>query len=981
VFGATRSPTARLRAQAPNAVSEVSRYMSKAVQNENGGHPPWHAMDPASLASELETDPERGLSPQEAEKRLREHGPNTLREQKKASALSLFFEQFKDILIVILLCATVISALMGEMLDAVVIFVIVIACATLGFVQEFRAEKALEALKKMTALAATAVRGGEEVKVPAAELVPGDVVVLSAGDRVPADVRLVETHNLKIEEAALTGESEPTSKSAAAGVDPDAAVGDRRNMAYSATTVTYGRGVGVVVGTGMNTEFGRIAGMLQEVEAPTTPLEKRIAVVGKWLGILCLAIVTLVTAVQVLIRGKPMLDMLLWGISLAVAAVPEALPAVVTGSLAIGVQRMARANAIVRRLPAVETLGCTTVICSDKTGTLTKNEMTVTAAYTAGKLVEVTGTGYEPSGEFHIEGEAVDPASFPPLRALAEAAALCNDARLEEEDDAWKVRGDPTEGALVVLAEKAGIDVAGLRARRERVGEVPFEPERKCMSTVHAGPDGSQVVYVKGAPEIVLSRCTRALDERGTVPLDDERRDEARRHYERMGWNALRVLAVAYRELDAPPHPDEEWTADELERDLVFVGLVGMIDAPREEAKEAIEVCGDAGIRAVMVTGDHKITASAIAAEFGQVEAAAARDDSAAVITGRELDELDEDALRAKVEDIAVYARVSPAHKMKIIDAWQAAGHVVAMTGDGINDAPALKKADIGVAMGITGTDVTKEASDMTLLDDNFATIVRAIKEGRSIFENIKKYLTFLLSCNISEILICFVAAVANWPIPLIPIHLLWINLVTDGFPALALGVDPADPDIMKRPPRNPEEGVFTRPAVTLIAGIGIWIAAATLPLFYWYLVTGGPGGVADAAGHAAQIGMALDHYLLVKARTMCLLGLILFELFNAYNCRHETMSLGRVGWSKNGWLNLAVVASLMLAAVVMYVPALQAAFHVVPISLVDWAVAVSVSATVLLFVEVLKVGLRRAARCERSVILSPCKGREEQYE
>ncbi|MCU0586323.1 MAG: HAD-IC family P-type ATPase, partial [Desulfobacterales bacterium] len=721
------------------------------------------------------------------------------------SPWEIFFGQFKNFLIILLIIATVISLFLGETLDAIIIFAIVIASALLGFYQEFRAEKAMEALKAMSSPTASVLRDGEEIEIPTADVVPGDIVLLNAGDRMPADGRLIEAVNTRIDEASLTGESTAVSKDVKAVFPDGTPIGDRKNMVYAATVMTYGRARAVVTGTGMETEFGRIAKMLQEVEEEPSPLAVKMDYIGKRLGIACLVVSAVVMGLGIL-RGNPFLEMFIWAVSLAIAAVPEALAAVVTGALAIGVQRAAKRNAIVRRLPAVETLGCTTVICSDKTGTLTKNEMTIRQFFVGGRIIEVGGVGFEPTGAFTADGRQFDPAADPTVNRMLLSGLLCNDANLNQSNGGWRIKGDPTEGAFVVAAAKANLDIGELRKSWPRIGEIPFESERKRMSTVHQPPQGGEpFACVKGAPELVLERCTHWERAGRPEPLTDDIRRQILEANDRMAKSALRVLGLAFRSV-ASPAPS--YTPDTLETGLTFLGLAGMIDPPREEVKKAIRDCHASGIRTVMVTGDHKLTAAAIARELGILGGEGKR--TLKAIEGRELDGMSEEQLAAVVEDVAVYARVSPEHKMKIVGAWKSRKHVVAMTGDGVNDAPALKRADIGVAMGITGTDVTKEASDMVLMDDNFATIVAAVEEGRIIYDNIKKYLTFLLSCNVAEILILGIAGMIGWPMPLIALQILWVNLTTDGLPALALGVEPAEPDLMGRPPRDPNEPVFS---------------------------------------------------------------------------------------------------------------------------------------------------------------------------
>ena len=868
----------------------------------------WFTMQAAEVLKALET-PAQGLSRAEATRRLEQYGPNVLKEEEKISPWEILFGQFKNFLIILLLVATVLSLFLGETLDAIVIFAIVIASALLGFYQEYRAERAMEALKAMSSPTATVLRDGEEAEIPSAEVVPGDIILLTAGDRMPADGRLIEAANARIDEAALTGESTAVHKEANRVMAQDASIGDRKNMVFAGTVMTYGRARAVVTGTAMETEFGKIAKMLQEVEEEPTPLAQKMDYIGKRLGIACLIISAVVMTLGVL-RGNPILEMFIWAVSLAIAAVPEALAAVVTGALAIGVQRAAKRNAIVRRLPAVETLGCTTVICSDKTGTLTKNEMTIRQLYVGGRTVDVTGVGFEPTGTFQADGKPVEPAADPTLQKLLTAGTLCNDAHLIQLNGAWKIKGDPTEGALVVAAAKAKLHPPELREAWPRVGEIPFESERKRMSTVHKGGNGALTAFVKGAPELILERCTHVERAGHREPLTSEMRQQIQAENDRMAQSALRVLGVSYRGVSVQ---SESYDPDELENDMTFLGLTGMIDPPRDEVKHAIRECREAGIRAVMVTGDHKLTAQAIARELGML--AGDGQPERRVLEGKELDKMTEEQLTAIVEDVAVYARVSPEHKMKIVGAWKSRKHVVAMTGDGVNDAPALKRADIGVAMGITGTDVTKEASDMVLTDDNFATIVAAVEEGRIIYDNIKKYLTFLLSCNVAEILILGLAGLIGWPLPLIALQILWVNLTTDGLPALALGVEPAEPDLMKRKPRDPGEAVFSGPVLTGLSAMSLLIFVGLMPIFYYHWQAEG----------------------VEKAQTMALATMITYELFYAFNCRSLRFTLPQLGFFSNKWLPLAVLSSALLMIAVIYIPSWGMAFHTVPLSFYNW--------------------------------------------
>jgi len=812
----------------------------------------------------------------------------------------------------------VFSAFLGHTVEAVAIIVIVLFAVLLGFFQEYRAERAIEALREMAAPTATVLRDGQEIEAPARELAPGDVILLEAGDKVPADVRLIEAMNLQAEEAALTGESVPVEKHTEALSDPALGVGDRRNLGYAGTAVTYGRGKAVVVATGMETEFGKIAKMLETVETTRTPLQENLDKVGRVLALAALLIVVVIVAVG-LLRGQPFIEMIVFGIALAVAVVPEALPAVVTVSLAIGVQRMVRRNALVRRLPAVETLGSTSVICSDKTGTLTKDEMTAREVFLAGQTIQVSGSGYEPQGQFLRDGQPLDPPA--PLLRLLQAAVLASDARLVQTEGRWDVQGDPTEGALVVAAAKAGLDKPDLNARWPRVDEIPFSSEAKRMTTFHRGPAGA-VAYAKGAPEVIISSCTRRLTEQGDEPLDDAGRETILAAAQQMAGRALRVLAVAEK-------PDT--AREEAEREMTFLGLVGMIDPPRPEAKAGIQTCEQAGIKTVMITGDHPTTAQAVARELGLLKAGH-------VITGAELEATSQDDFERKVEDLEVYARVSPAHKLRVVTALQKKGHVVAMTGDGVNDAPALKKADIGIAMGITGTDVTKEAAAMMLTDDNFASIVAAVEEGRIIYGNIKKYLMYLLSSNLGEIGLMGVASLLGLPLPLTAVQILYVNLATDGLPALALSVDPPEPDLMRRPPRPKGQGIFTRPVVALMSVGGIWSALVNLSLFGWAINT---------------------HRSAAEAQTMVFVSLVLIQFFKAYNFRSDRHSVLNKPFA-NKWLNLAVLWELTLLALIVYLPVLHEPFGTFSLPLVDWIIIVALSLTISPVLELAKWMERR---------------------
>jgi len=901
---------------------------------------PFYTMSPEEVLAALGTGPD-GLSATEAVARLEEHGLNELAPTKKISPVVIFLRQFASLLMLILLAAIVISYLMGETLDALVILAILLGCGVLGFIQEYRAEKAAAALANLAAPTATVIREGREITIPSREVVPGDLLVLYTGDRVAADGRLLEVVNLKADEALLTGESTPAHKSLTAVSSADTPVADQACMVFGGTVVTYGRGRSVVTATGMDSEFGRIARMLEEVEVEESPLERRMTTIGRVLATICLSVA--VGAVLLgLHQGKELWPMIIWGISLAVAAVPEALPAVVTGALAIGTTRMARRHAIIKRLPAVETMGCTTVICTDKTGTLTKNEMTVRRLSLGGKSLEVTGTGYEPRGEFLMEGsDGQLTESQPVLRQAALVSLLCNDAALEEAAGVWQVRGDPTEGALLVLGRKAGLDRARLLQEYPRVGEIPFSSERKRMSTIHEGPEGL-LMCLKGAPESVLPWCSRVLTQQGEEPLDEPGRQKIMAEAGAMATQALRILGLAYRPLPAMP----ELTPQDEEGDLVWVGLVGMIDPPRPEAQDAVHRCHQAGIRVIMVTGDHPKTAQAIGQELGLLSQTSP---NPGVLSGQEVNTLDDPGLVSALQKISVFARVSPEHKLRLVNLLKGQGEVVAMTGDGVNDAPALKRADIGVAMGITGTEVTKETAAMILADDNFASLVAAVEEGRAIFDNIKKYLIFLLSCNFAEILTLTGAIFLDLPLPLLALQILWVNLITDGLPALALGVDPKAPDVMDRPPRPPREGVFTRSVTVLLVVISFHLTLVLLPLFAYYLFFN-----PHQLGDSSQV--------LILAQTMVFITLILAELVNAFNCRSDIHSLFTVGFWGNRFLLWSALLSLgIMVAVIQWQP-LASLFHTRPLELQDWLLAAGLSLTIFPVVEVAKWLLRRRA-------------------
>jgi Ca2+-transporting ATPase len=898
----------------------------------------WHSIESVQVLKELDTDIHHGLTEDEVKRRLEKYGYNELKKEEKVSPLTLFFNQFKNILIIILIIAIVLSALVGEVVDAAIIAVIVVFCAVLGFIQEYRAERALEALKKMLSPTITALRGGKEEEVPSKELVPGDLLLLEAGDKIPADARLVENHSLRCDEAPLTGESVPVGKDIKA-LSEDVRVSDRRNMVFTGTIITYGRGKAVVTSTGMATEFGKIAEEVTAVKTEKTPLEKRTEEIGKWLGIISLIICFLVAGISVvreLIGGKIdfpfIVTMVMFTIALAVAAVPEALTAIVTGALAIGMHQMAKRNALVRKMPAVETLGCTTVICSDKTGTLTKGEMTIRKIFTGGKSIEVTGVGYEPRGEF--KGSEINIKNSKSLQMLLQGGLLCSDAVLEEKEGKWVIKGDPTEGALVVAAVKAGLHETEMRLENPRVEELPFSSERKRMSTIHQMQDGKKMAFMKGAPEIVLQRCFHILDDGGIRELKETERSQILKVNEEMALDALRVLGLAYRDCPEAIECTEEY----LEHHMVFVGLVGMMDPPREEAIEAIKVCKQVGIRPIMITGDHRLTAVAIAREMGIYK------EGDRVLIGEELEKISDEEFEKIVDKVTVYARVSPMDKLKIVKAWKNRGEVVAMTGDGVNDAPALKHADIGVAMGITGTEVTKEAADMVLSDDNFATIVKAIERGRWIYDNIKKYLTYLLRCNITEVVVIGGVVLISGPeyLPLLPAAILYMNLATDGLPALALGVAPPDPDLMQRPPRDPKESVFSWDVRAFIL-LALFIE---IPFFFFLFYN--------------------KLYDITYARTETFFLFIIIELIIALNFRSMRYSIFKAPPHK--WLLLALLWEFALIAVLVQFPSVRDAFGIIKPSVSDLGIIIGFGVIVFISMEVIKTILRKKMAVRRKI-------------
>jgi P-type Ca2+ transporter type 2C len=956
----------------------------------------WHALKPEEVLSHLKVEG-NGLTTAEAKKRLEYYGPNQLKEAPRPSFWQMLWEQLNNFVVILLIVASVISALLGDYVEAGAIMAIVVLNSILGIIQERRAEEALAALKKLAAPDAQVMRDGHRVAVPSYDLVPGDLVFLEAGNFVPADIRLLEAVNLRVEEASLTGESLAVQKNAASVLDEDVPLGDRKNTAFMGTVVSYGRGRGVVTSTGMHTQLGLIATMLQSVEAEETPLQRRLDQLGKTLSIAALFLVAIVFIVALInstdismLFSDPMAylklyvgeitDVFIIAISLAIAAVPEGLPAVVTISLALGMREMIKRHALIRKLSSVETLGSATVICSDKTGTLTQNEMTVTRLWADGQFVDITGTGYVPEGEFQIGGQKVDIDDYPAIQTVLWLGLLNNDSAIEttgEEDSqkTYRIVGDPTEGSLLVAAAKAGVTHLDIKEAYPRENEVPFDSERKRMVTIHdvATPRAQDpspftnndtlqdwdVIAVKGAPDVVLDLCTQYQDRNDEPqPLTDEIRRRIIAANDEMTRDALRVLGLAYRvEEDVPDNP-ENFTAEELEKDLVFVGLAGMIDPARPEVKPALEHARQAGIRTIMITGDYPNTARAIAETIGMLR------QGRKVLTGAQIDSLSDEELKNVIEETAVFARVSPEHKMRIVDALQANNEVVAMTGDGVNDAPAIKRADIGVAMGITGTDVAKETADMVLTDDNYASIVAAVEQGRIIYSNIRKFVFFLLSSNVAEILIIFLAVLAGLPAPLTAIQLLWLNLITDGAPALALAVEKGDPNIMQDKPRDKAEPIINRSmtwglVIQTIAQTGAVLTAFALGLA-WHLEAG-----AILTGN--PITYILQHDWrgidVQTAETMAFVTLSLCELFRAYTVRSERASIFQIGVFSNRYMQYAVGLSIGLLFLVCAVPFLQPVFNTHFLSLQEWLIVVGLALIPAVAEEITKFFLRRNQR------------------
>jgi len=928
-----------------------------------------HTQDASAVMEQLQVTDE-GLNHDEAQRRLEKYGPNALEETKGPSPITMFLSQFKESLVIILIFAAIISLVLNfyvnltlpshnePPIDAIVIMIIVVINAILGFTQEYRAEKSIEALQKMAAPQAHLIREGEPIDLPATEVVPGDILRLETGDRLPADARLIESHNIYTNEASLTGESMPVKKNATGILTRNIPLADQSNMVHASTSLTSGRGLAVVTQTGMNTEIGRIAGFIQEAGEKETPQQKRMRRLGRQLGVAILIICMIVLTVQVVVAwftsGLEMgtfLDLFVIAVALAVAAIPEGLPAVVTITLALGVQRMVKRNAIIRRLPAVETLGSADIICSDKTGTLTKDEMTVREIFVPGNVVTVSGAGYSPKGDFSSNGQKIDPLKNVQLALLLRIGRLCSNATVRQDNGGWEVVGDPTEGALVVAAQKAGF-TEKLLDEYPRIAELPFDPERKRMSTLHDAPNHETIAHVKGAPEVILEQSTHIYTGTGVHTLSKDERAEILSNNDKMANKALRVLGMAYR---ICPEDLCDISPEGVEQDLIFVGLVGMMDPPRPEVYDAIKTARGAGIKSVMITGDNQYTALAVANELGMFE----EDD--AVLTGDALDALSDEDLTDVSSQVRVYARVSPEHKLRIVQALKNRGHVTAMTGDGVNDAPALKFADIGISMGITGTDVTKEASDMILTDDNYASIVNAIEEGRGIGNNTRKFISYLLSCNAGEILVIFLASITlsvifGWDLPLLAIQILFVNLVTDGLPALALGMDPMEPDVMIRGPRDPNEGVITRNVWVLIWIVGITIGIITLGLFAVEMLR------LTLPLWAGGLGWDIQSAWL-RASTLAFTLLVMAQMVHAFNSRSGHLSLFQVGFTKNRHLIAAVSMSIILQLVIIYFPPLSIVFSTVPLLLYDWLVIILLALLVFVVVEVYKFYLRYRLR------------------
>ncbi|MGQ3684956.1 MAG: cation-translocating P-type ATPase [Candidatus Loosdrechtia sp.] len=911
-------------------------------------HPSWHTRKIEQILQELGTDPANGLTRDETEKRLKKYGYNQLEEKKGVSSLFLFLRQFNDFVIWVLIAAAIVSGIVKELDDAVAIIAIVIINAIIGFVEEFRAEKSIEALKKLSATFSTVIRSGEISSIPSREIVPGDVVFLEAGDYIPADGRLYSSFGLETQEASLTGESTPVNKSTVPLQRADSPISERKNMVFMGTSVTNGKGTCIIVSTGMQTELGKIAHLIQEAEKTETPLQRRLQTFGKKLVYLCLGIVMIVFLLEIW-REDPLLESFLVSVSLAVAAIPEGLPAIVTIALALGVQRMVKRHALIRKLSAIEALGCVTVICTDKTGTLTQNEMTIKRIYSGGKTFDVSGSGYQPEGKITLSDKPLSSIDQRTVRLVLGIGVLCSNASLKQENTAWKVIGDPTEGAMLVGAVKAGISKESLKKILPAVSEIPFNSDRKKMSVIRNTPHSAYLVCEKGAPDVILKDCTRIYKNGVIKTLTKKDRKAILEENDKMAGFALRVLGVAFKPIGRKP---VRTTPASIEKDMIFAGLLAMIDPPKPEVKDAVAVCHMAGITTIMITGDHKNTAQAIGKELGFLK------DNLKTIDGMELNKLSDDALEREVSNIAVYARVSAEHKQRIVRAWKKRGDVVAMTGDGVNDAPAVKEASIGIAMGITGTDVTKEASDMIITDNNFASIVAAVEEGRGIYDNIRKSIHYLLSCNSGEIMTMLLASLFNLPIPLYPIQILWINIATDGLPALALGVDTIDQDIMKRRQKRSTEKIIDKGLGGLILFQGFLIASITLSAYLSVLYNPSkttPGYSSPYYWFFYEVISGESGGNLHKARTVAFCVLVISQLFHAFNCRNARRSLFETGVFANKKLLLAISLSLVIQITIVYLPYFQKIFKVTPLLFWDWILVFGFSSLIFILVELVK--------------------------
>lgn len=890
----------------------------------------WYNKSSYEVFKELNSSKE-GLSKEDFSSKLEKYGKNELKKEEKKPFIKKLADQFMDPMIIILIAASIVSAFVGEVVDAGIIVAIVIVNAILSLYQEGKAEEAIAALQKMSSPKAKVVRDGQQMEVDSTELVPGDYIILETGDIVPADLRLVDSKNLKIDESSLTGESVPVDKDGEKIYDGKMEIGDRENIAYGSTIVSYGRGSGIVIETGANSEIGRIATSISMVDREETPLQKKLAGLSKTLGILVIVVCVVVLGVG-LVYKHDFLEMFMTAISLAVAAVPEGLPAIVTIVLSLGMGKMAEKNAIVKKLLAVETLGTTTVICSDKTGTLTQNEMTVTKAFVTGKVLEVTGTGYAPEGDIILDDEKVAFNEMPDLGLLSSIAGLTNDAKLIcENEELYSIIGDPTEGALLTFAEKQGLHIEDLNKDYERISEIPFDSTRKMMTTFHRDIfDGEVTSFTKGAPDIIVAKCKYYVENCEVKEMTEDVRADIMAANYGFATNALRVLAYAYRNYDSLP---ENITSENIEEDMIFVGLTGMIDPARPEVVGAIKECKSAGIIPIMITGDYLETGYAIAEELGIA------DDKSQAIMGRELNQMTDEEIREIVKEKRVFTRVSPENKVQIVKALKDNGEIVAMTGDGVNDAPAIKRADIGIAMGITGTDVAKNTADVILTDDNFATIVHAVEEGRIIYSNIKKFVGYLLSCNIGEVLIVLISILLNLPVPFLPIQLLWLNLVTDSFPALALGVEAGDTDIMNRDPRNPQEPLLDKQLKITVIVQSLAITVSTLVAYFIGL-----------KWHGTE-GLGLEY-----ARTMAYATLIMSELLRAYSARSITDTIFKIGPFSNRKLVYATIFSFILMVIVMYVPGIRDVFGLDNIGVMEWIVILIASFIPLIIGEIQKV-------------------------